>query len=563
MDHAPSTRTLALIALAGLGLCVAASSFSAANGRPPEVFLPVGISGAVFVTSGLLVARQRPANRIGYLLILIGATPAPFVALRYLLPATEVVNHSAPAVIGALLLSFVLLAFPSGRLTGTTQRVALTAMAIFFALFVVATILTLEPSVHGVSRCPPCVANPFRVTDLSVYPAVDVAGEIGIVASAFAVGALCVWRWYKAHGAARRLMAPVLFGGIVTASSFVATSLATLSGVGLALTGQVLLMFQLLVPIGLAVTFLRAYAARGAVAGAVVQLGASPSSEGLEAALRRAVGDPGLLVTRWSHVAGAYLDREGRRVALDELDRTRSATRLERDGQPLAAVVHDATLDVDPALVRTIADSVRFAVDTTDLRDRLRATGGDASALPRGEVTFLFGDLEGSTEMLVALGDAYRHVLSEVRRIVRESADQFGGTVVDARADECFLAFPDVSAAVEAAVDILRRLREASWPSGGTPRLRVGLHLGTPELTADGYVGLDVHRAARVMSAASGDQVMTSASVATAVKGRLPEGLSLLELGWFSLKGIPEPEFLYRVIGPGLTSGAPPRATAA
>ena len=65
------------------------------------------------------------------------------------------------------------------------------------------------------------------------------------------------------------------------------------------------------------------------------------------------------------------------------------------------------------------------------------------------------------------------------------------------------------------------------------------------------------------MSAASGDQVMTSASVATAVKGRLPEGLSLLELGWFSLKGIPEPEFLYRVIGPGLTSGAPPRATAA
>ena len=551
MDHPPQPRTLALIALAGFGLCVAASSVSAANGRPPEVFLPVGISGAVFVTSGYLVARQRPANPIGYVLMLIGATPAPFVILRYLLPVTEVVNHSAPAVVSALLLSFVLLAFPSGRLTETAQGVALIAVASFFALFVAATILTLEPAVHGVSRCPPCVANPFRVTDLSVYPVVDVVGDIGIVASALLVGALCVSRWYRAHGASRRLMAPVLFGGIVTAISFVATSLVTLSGVGFGLTGQVVLMFQLLVPVGLAVTFLRAYAARGAVAGAVVQLGASPSTEGLESALRRAVGDPGLVVTRWSQVAGAYLDR------------TRSATRLERDGQPLAAVVHDATLNVDPALVRTIADSVRFAVDTTDLRDRLRATGGDASALPRGEVTFLFGDLEGSTDMLVALGDGYGQVLNEMRRIVRESADRYGGTVVDARADECFLVFPGAAAAVEAAVDIQHRLREATWPAGGIPRLRVGLHLGTPQLTPDGYVGLDVHHAARIMAAANGEQVMTSAAVAMSAKGQLPEGVGLRELGWFTLKGIPAPEFLYQVTGPGLASGAPPRATAA
>lgn len=548
--------------LAGLALCVAASSLSAANGRPPEVFLPVGISGAVFVASGYLVARQRPANRIGYLLMLVGAVPAFFVVVRYLLPATEIVNHSAAAV-SALLLAYVLLAFPSGSLTGTTERVLLTAAAIASTLLAVATVLTLEPSAHGVSRCPPCAPNPLRITDLAAYPVVGTAEEVVIVATALVVSALCVRRWYLARGAARRLMAPVLFGGIVTAIGFITTSLAILNESGPALTGQILFMLQILIPIGLAVTFLRAYQARGAVAGAVVQLGASPSSEGLEAALRRAVGDPGLMVTRWSQVAGAYLDREGQRVALDELDHTRSATRLERDGLPLAAIVHDATLAVDPTLVKTLADSVRFAMDTTDLRDRLRASGGDASALPRGEVTFLFGDLEGSTEMLVALGDAYGQLLNEVRRNIREAADRFGGTVVDARADECFLAFPEASAAVEAAVDILRRLREATWLSGGAPRLRVGLHRGTPELTADGYVGLDVHRAARVMSAANGDQVMTSASVATAVKGRLPDGLSLLELGWFSLKGIPEPEFLYQVIGPGLASGAPPRATAA
>jgi class 3 adenylate cyclase len=226
-------------------------------------------------------------------------------------------------------------------------------------------------------------------------------------------------------------------------------------------------------------------------------------------------------------------------------------------------VVHDAALQVAPSLVKAIADSVRFAVDTTDLQDRLRASGADASALPRGEVTFLFGDLEGSTEMLVALGDGYGPLLTDVRRNFREAANRFGGVVVDARADECFLAFSVPAAAVEAAVDIQRRLREGTWPTGMMPRLRVGLHLGTPELTADGYVGLDVHRAARVMSAASGEQIMTSASVATAVEGQLPEGLAMLSLGWFRLKGIPEPEFLYRITGPGLTSAVPPRATAA
>lgn len=563
MHHRPPSRALALIALAAAGLCVAASSLSAAHGRQPQVFLPVGIGGLAFVTSGYLVARQRPANRIGYLLMLIGAAPALSVTLRYLVPATVPLNQALPAVISALLTAYVLLAFPSGTLTGSTSRALLRAMAVFFTIYSVAVILSIEPSIHGVSRCPPCVANPVRVTDLSVFPVISTIGDVGIVASAIGVAALCIRRWYLARGAARRLMAPVLFGGIVTAIGFTATSLAALTSGGLESAGQILLLLQILVPIGLAVTFVRAYAARGAVAGAVVQLGASPSTEGLETALRRAVGDPGLVVTRWSQAAEAYLDREGRRVALDELDAGTTATRLERDGQPLAAVVHDTTLEIDPALVRTIADSVRFAVETTDLRDRLRATGGDASALPRGEVTFLFGDLEGSTDMLVALGDAYGQLLSEVRRNIREAADRFAGVVVDARADECFLAFPVALQAVEAAADIQRRLREGTWPPGVAPRLRIGLHLGTPQLTADGYVGLDVHHAARVMSAANGEQILTSASLATAIRGQLPEGLGLLELGWFRLKGIPEPEFLYRVLGPGLASTVPPRASTA
>ena len=317
------------------------------------------------------------------------------------------------------------------------------------------------------------------------------------------------------------------------------------------LTGQFLFLLRLLVPVGLALTFVRVYASRAAVAGAVVQLGASPSIEGLEAALRRAVGDPDLVVARWSPAADAYLDREGRRVHGGQAGATRSLLLLERGGERLGAVVHDAALEVDPAIVRSLADAVRFAFDTTELRDRLRASGGDVDGLPRGEVTFLFGDLEGSTELLSAIGGAYTEVLAELRRTVRETADAHGGRVVDARADECFLAFTDPVDAVAAAVEIQRRMREGGWPAGATPRLRIGLHLGSPELTRDGYVGIDVHVAARVMSAANGGQIFGSAALATAVVDRLPDGLAVQELGSFVLKGIAGPESLYRIDAPG------------
>lgn len=541
-----SSRALILAWLAGLGICLAASSFSAANGRPPEVFLPVGISGAVYITSGFLVARQRPTNRIGYALVLIGAAPASFVTLRYLFPAVVIASDPVGAL-AAILLAYVLLSFPSGNLAGRAERVALAAMTAFFVLYTVAVLFTLEPQAHGVSRCPPCVPNPLRITDLSVFPLVRPLGDVGIVASALAVAVLSVRRWYQARGAARRVLAPVLFGGLVTAAGFVTTSLAILTGGGSDLTGQILFMLQTLVPIGLAVTFVRVYVARGAVAGAIVQLGASPSNVALEAALRRAVGDPELVIARWSPAADAYLDREGERVDLDDLDRARSALRMERDGQPLAVVVHDAALSVDPALVASVADAVRFAVDTTELRDRLEARGGDVSSLPRGEVTFLFGDVEGSTKLLSAVGDAYIGILEQLRRIVREAAERGRGRVVDLRADECFLAFADPVSAARTAVDIQHRMAAAAWSTNTPPRLRIGLHLGRPELTADGYVGIDVHLAARVMATAEGGQIVASAEVVTAI-GDLPPGITAVPVGFVSLKGIAEPEFLYRIV---------------
>ena len=550
MERPLSSRALTLIWLAGLGLCVAASSLSAANGRPPEVFLPIGISSAVYVTSGYVMVRRRPENRIGYLLGAIGLFQAGQVALRHLLPVAEVTNVALSPV-GPVILAYVLLAYPSGVLAARIERWAIGGIALTFALFAVATVLTVDPIAHGTSRCPPCVANPLRITDLSVFPVINDLNSVAVGASGLVVSVLCLRRWLLAREGARRVLAPVLFGGFVTGLGFAVIGLVFVTGLDFSLGAQVLLLLQILIPIGLAVTFVSVFAARGAVSAAVVQLGASPRTEALEDALRHALGDRELIVARWSAAAGAYLDREGRRVHLDGLDPARGALRLERDGQPLAAVVHDATLNVDAELVATVADAVRFSVESTELRDQLRSRGGDVADLPRGEVTFLFGDLEGSTEMLSTLGDAYIDVLAELRRIVREVTDRFAGRVVDARADECFLAFTAPSQAVTAAVEIQRRLGDASWPSGAEPRMRIGLHLGTPELTSDGYVGLDVHRAARVMATAQGGQIVASAAVATAIGDQLPEGVTLLPLGYISLKGIAEPEFLYRVAGGG------------
>ncbi|MEP7040088.1 MAG: adenylate/guanylate cyclase domain-containing protein [Chloroflexota bacterium] len=562
MSRPPSSRTIALAWLVGTALSVAASSLSAANGRPPEVFLPAGVSGTVYVTSGFFMARRRPDNRIGYLLMLAAVVAVTPVVVRYLFLPAEAFNVAVGPG-SSLLIAYVLLSFPSGRLAGRAERLTLGAITAFFILFAVATIFTVEPALHGTSRCPPCEPNPFRLTDPSVFPAIQPASFLGVVISALAVSVLRVRRWASAHGAARRMLAPVLFGGIVIGLGLATTSVVYLTGTPVPLAPQFDLVLRLLVPIGLAVTFISVYAARAAVAGAVVQLGASPSAEGLESALRRALRDPDLVVARWSEVAAAYLNREGAHLDLDALDARRNVLRLERDGRPLAAVIHDAALGVDPALVTAVADAVRFAVDTTDLQDRLRASGGDASSLPRGTVAFLFGDLEGSTELLAKLGDAYVDVLVELRRIIREAADRHGGRVVDARADECFLVFADPPTSVPAAIEIQRRLAEARWPDGVQPHLRIGLHVGTPNLTADGYVGLDVHLAARVMSAANGEQIVASGPVADSAADHLPLGTTFLPLGSFRLRGIPEPVDLYRISAPGLERDTPPRAEAA
>jgi predicted ATPase/class 3 adenylate cyclase len=156
--------------------------------------------------------------------------------------------------------------------------------------------------------------------------------------------------------------------------------------------------------------------------------------------------------------------------------------------------------------------------------------------LPSGTVTFLFTDVEGSTRLLDELGpDAYTRALADHRRIVREACSSFGGSEVDTQGDAFFLAFARAPDALEAAAAIIERLGE------GPIRVRIGLHTGAPLVTAEGYVGADVHRAARIAAAGHGGQVLVSGSTATLVD------TPLRDLGEHRLKDLRAAERVFQL----------------
>src|SRR5436309_6283879 len=124
--------------------------------------------------------------------------------------------------------------------------------------------------------------------------------------------------------------------------------------------------------------------------------------------------------------------------------------------------------------------------------------------LPIGTVTFLFTDVEGSTKLLQELGDRYADALAEHRRALRDAFVRYGGVEVDTQGDAFFIAFPKATDALAAAVEATKALEP------GRIRVRMGLHTGEPLVAHEGYVGIDVHRAARIAAAGHGGQILVS-----------------------------------------------------
>jgi predicted ATPase/class 3 adenylate cyclase len=183
------------------------------------------------------------------------------------------------------------------------------------------------------------------------------------------------------------------------------------------------------------------------------------------------------------------------------------------------------------------------------------------SNLPTGTVTFLFTDIEGSTRLLLQQGQRYGSLLSAYRELLRSIFQSHNGQEVDTQGDSFFVVFGRAVDAVAAAVAIQRSLANHSWPAGVSMATRMGVHTGQPELLSGGYVGLDVHRAARLMAAGHGGQVLLSQATYGLVLHDLPEGVRLCDLGEHRLKDLLHPEHIFQLVTPDLPAEFAPLKT--
>jgi predicted ATPase/class 3 adenylate cyclase len=192
------------------------------------------------------------------------------------------------------------------------------------------------------------------------------------------------------------------------------------------------------------------------------------------------------------------------------------------------------------------------------MSERFASRGTEQASLPGGTLTFMFGDLKGSTALVEKLGGAYAGVLARFHEIVEKATRAHDGTV-DLEGERIFSVFLDATEAVEAAVKIQQELAEADWPEAAPVTCRLGLHTGTARVGSGGYVGLDVHRASRVAAAAHGGQIVLSAPVRELVDTSIESwGWQVKELGSFALKGLARAERLFQLVVPGLQADFPP-----
>jgi signal transduction histidine kinase len=262
----------------------------------------------------------------------------------------------------------------------------------------------------------------------------------------------------------------------------------------------------------------------------------------------------------------------------------RATIRLREQEDALLFEVADSGAGLDPA--RTA-----FGAGLTNMRDRLEAIGGglridstvgrgtrvagtiplaetashDAPVrspieLPGGTVTFLFTDVEGSTRILKQLGERYADALAEHQRILRKAFEEHGGHEIDSQGDSFFVAFRRAKDAVAAAVACQRRLSTYAWPEGVELRVRMGIHTGEPIAAGERYVGMGVHRAARISSAGHGGQVLVSQTTRELLRDDPLPGVELRDLGEHQLKDLDESERLYQLAATGLPDEFPPLA---
>lgn len=558
----------AIAAAIGLMVAVAAGLVAVRAGVPGTAVVQTQVVGLAFLVAGTVAWHRRPDNATGKILVAIGYSwfipefqAAPVPAVAALAFATRRLVNALSA--------YLLLAYPSGRLENRRHRLVM-------GLVVAVTAINMPPRLLLTDRIPAVLdhvvdrvaafgcdcANPF-----ALVAAPQLLGHIeswlgfASVAGALLVMALVILRLIEATPPMRRVLWPVFFGAIVgllvfafNVLSFALARTSALTGV----LGWVLSIARTAVPIGFLIGLLRMRMDKASVASLVVGLHSGRTPHLLERSIGEALHDPAVKLGYWSQAAATYLDAHGKVLPMPAAGSGLSVRFIERAEEPLGAIIHDAALDDDKALLDAVSAAFALALDRDRLASTVHAQASHARELPRGPVTFLYSDIEGSTPLLDRLGERYAHVLREQRRLLRAIVREHGGSEIDSRADEFFAAFPEAADPIGAALQIQRRMRDYPWPDGVAVRVRIGLHSGRPQMTDEGYVGLDVHRATRIGSAGHGAQILLSDAARIQREARLPADATVKCLGAFVLKGLAGLESIWQLTVPDLPVAFPP-----
>jgi predicted ATPase/class 3 adenylate cyclase len=182
-------------------------------------------------------------------------------------------------------------------------------------------------------------------------------------------------------------------------------------------------------------------------------------------------------------------------------------------------------------------------------------TATNGSALPGGTVTFLFLDIEGSTTLLEHLGADYPQLLANYRALTDQVVGEHGGAIFGSEGDGLFTVFAEAGEAISAAIETQGAFATSDWPGQAEVKVRMGVHTGAPTLIGDDYTGIDVHRTARIMSAAWGGQVLISEATRSLI---VDTGIRCRELGLYAMKGLSRNEKLYQLQSPELDQDFPP-----
>jgi signal transduction histidine kinase len=328
------------------------------------------VVGWAYIGSGLIARRQRPENRLGTVMVFIGfAWFATFLADA----GSSVVFTVGKSLESVYLLGFVylVLSFPSGRLRSRLDRGLIATAVVLVTVVELVWLLFADSHSQLCSDCPP---NAFEITRNDRLAEGILQGQraVGVVLSVFTV-ALLVRRWRQASAPERRAGAPVLWAG---SAMFAVLAFSVANDIFDHPLGQGPAWLRELVfasiPIAVLAALLQRRLARGAVAGLVVELEGVAAVD-LREALARALGDPSLELAYWMPAGARYVDAGGQPVALPEPESERAATVVEREGEPIAALIHDPALAENDELVQSVCAAAALTLENARLQAELRA----------------------------------------------------------------------------------------------------------------------------------------------------------------------------------------------